>query len=351
MLRDLKYLLAYIAPALAFLALVWQGWWSYATVIVAYVMIPVAEQFARGTTKNFSEAGEQKKTASPLFDLLLYLNVPILFTLLWLYFPLVTSGNLETYETVGLTMGMGVVMASIGINVAHELGHRKKKHEQLMAKTLLTTALYTHFNIEHNRGHHLWVATDEDPSSARMGESLYAFWFRSIFGVYTNAWKLENQRLRRESKPVFSIANEMIWFQLAHLAYLGIVWWFFGWLGIGFAVTVAALGIIQLETVNYIEHYGLSRQRLDSGRYEKVSPHHSWNSNHEAGRIFLYELTRHSDHHFKANRKYQVLRHFDESPQLPHGYPASMLMALVPPLWFRVMNRRVQAVEDGSNVV
>lgn len=348
MLRDLKYLLAYIAPASTFLALFLQGAWSFATVIVAFVMIPLVEQFAAGTTKNFSEAEEEEKAVSPLFDLLLYLNVPIILALLWLYFPIVTSGNLETYETVGLTLSMGIIVTTIGINVAHELGHRKKKYEQLMSKLLLISALYTHFNIEHNRGHHLWVATKEDPSSARFGESLYAFWFRSIFGVYTKAWKLENQRLRKEGKAVFSLANEMIWFQVAHLAYLGTVWWFFGWVGVGFAVAIAVLGIIQLETVNYIEHYGLARKRLESGRYEKVSPRHSWNSNHEMGRIFLYELTRHSDHHFKATRKYQVLRHFDESPQLPHGYPASMLMAMVPPLWFWVMNRRVRAVESGS---
>lgn len=344
-MRDLKYLIAYIAPASAFVAVLMQGAWSFSTVIVAFVFIPIAELFAPRNTDNFSEAEEDKRAVSLFFDLLLYLNVPALFGIIWLYLNAVTSGLAETWEVVGMTLSVGVVIGTIGINVAHELGHRVKKYEQVMAKALLTSALYTQFNIEHNRGHHLWVATKEDPSSARLGESLYAFWFRSIFGVYVNAWRLENKRLEREGKSVFSYHNEMIWLQLAHVVYLALVWWQFGWTGVGFAVAAAFLGILLLETVNYIEHYGLSRRKLESGRYERVSPRHSWNSNHEVGRIFLYELTRHSDHHFKATRKYQVLRHFDESPQLPYGYPASMLMAIIPPLWFSFMNKRVEAIQ------
>ncbi len=348
MLRDLKYLFAYVAPLATFAAVLWQGYWSFATVIVAFVMIPLVEQFSAGTTRNLTPEEEEAKAASPFFDLLIYLNLPILLALLWLYFSAVANGGLQGWEIAGMTLSMSVIMASIGINVAHELGHRSKKYEQFMAKVMLTTVLYTHFNIEHNRGHHLWVSTPEDPSSARLGESLYRFWVRSTIGTYVNAWKLENERLRRAGKPVFSPANEMIWMDLGKIFYLSLVWYFFGWVGVGFAVLIAIGGFLQLETVNYIEHYGLSRKRLPSGFYEKVTPRHSWNSNHEMGRIFLYELTRHSDHHFKATRKYQVLRHFDESPQLPHGYPASMLMSLVPPLWFSVMDKKVREVQRGE---
>ena len=345
-MRDLKYLIAYLAPVSAYLAVLWQGGWSFATVVVAFVFIPLAELVAPQSSKNLSEEAAEKKAASPLFDLLLYLNVPLHFVLLWLYFRAVTSGGAAVWEVVGMTLSVGVVMGTIGINVAHELGHRVKKYEQLLAKALLTTALYTQFNIEHNRGHHLWVGTPKDPSTALLGESLYRFWPRSIFGVYRNAWRLENNRLRRDGKAAFSFSNEMVWFQIAHLAYLGLVWWQFGWTGVGFAVAVALLGILLLETVNYIEHYGLARRQLESGRYERVTPRHSWNSNHEVGRIFLYELTRHSDHHYKATRKYQVLRHFDESPQLPYGYPTSMLLATVPPLWFSLMDKRARAVQN-----
>ncbi|MEZ4952273.1 MAG: alkane 1-monooxygenase [Saprospiraceae bacterium] len=340
MLKDLKYIIAYLTPASAFIAVTWQGGWSFSTVIIAFIIVPIIEQFAKGTERNLSAKEEEKKENAYFFDLLLYLNLPILYIILWCYFSAITNDPLTVWETVGVTMSVGVTLGGVGINVAHELGHRKKWYEQWMAKTLLTAALYTQFYIEHNRGHHLWVATDEDPSSARQGESLYQFWVRSIIGVYTHAWQLENGRLKKMGKSPFSLSNEMFWLQTAHLSYLIAVWSFFGWTGVAFAVVVATLAILQLETVNYIEHYGLRRKRLASGFYEKVGPHHSWNSNHEIGRILLYELTRHSDHHYKATRKYQVLRHFDESPQLPHGYPASMLMALIPPLWFSVMDKR-----------
>ena len=259
MRRDLKYLIAYLLPLSAYIAVLWQGLWSFAAVVLAFGILPLVEQFVGGGTRNLSEAEEAQKAASPLFDGLLYLNLPLLYGALWLYFTAVTGGGPQTWELVGMTLSMGILTGSLGINVAHELGHRQALHETLMAKLLLTSALYTQFNIEHNRGHHRWVATDQDPSSARPGESIYRFWMRSVWGTYLNAWHLENDRLRQAGKPLFSIWNEMIWFQLAHLVYLSLVWWQFGWRGVAFAVAVAVLGFLLLETVNYIEHYGLRK--------------------------------------------------------------------------------------------
>jgi len=224
MLRDLRYLLAYLPPATAYLAVTQLGLWSFSTVIFTFGLVPLYEQFSTGTTKNLTAGEEEKKAASPLFDLMLYLNLPLLFCLLWLYLSAVTSGRLVWWEVFGITLSMGIIMGSIGINVAHELGHRMKKYEQFMAKVLLTTTLYNHFNIEHNRGHHLWVSTPRDPASAKCREGLYRFWLRSITGGYTGAWHLENDWLRKAGKPAFSAANEMIWFQMAHLVYLLGVW-------------------------------------------------------------------------------------------------------------------------------
>jgi alkane 1-monooxygenase len=240
---------------------------------------------------------------------------------------------------------MGIFLGAMGINVAHELGHRDTWYEQLFAKLLLLPNLYTHFTIEHNRGHHVNIATDRDAASARYNEWLYAFWVRSVTTAYFSAWRLEAKRLRAEGKPVLSVHNEMIWLQLLQLGYLAVVWWIGGTFLLLSAIQIAAGGFLMLETVNYIEHYGLRRRKNESGRYERVQPWHSWNSNHELGRIMLYELTRHSDHHYKASRKYQVLRHFDESPQLPFGYPLSMICAMLPPLWFAIMNPRVKELE------
>lgn len=339
--KDSKYLLAYLAPATAFAAIYYQGYWSFATVYFAFILVPLLELFIPYSKENLSQEEEETKLSIQLFDWLLYSNIPILWGLIWYYFSTISAGGLAAYEVIGMTMSVGILTGTIGINVAHELGHRVKKYEQNMSKALLLSALYMHFFIEHNRGHHKNIATNEDPASARFGENLYSFWIRSSVGGYLNAWQLEAERLSRKGETVFSLKNEMIIFQIIQVGYLIAVGLIFGWMMVPFAIAIAISGFLLLETVNYIEHYGLRRKKLASGRYENVTMQHSWNSNHELGRILLYELTRHSDHHFKATRKYQVLRHFDESPQLPFGYPGCMLLSLFPPAWFSVMNKKV----------
>jgi alkane 1-monooxygenase len=346
--KDAKYLIAYVAPAAVLFALLAQGIWSYAGVYVAFVLIPILDVLLPSSDANFTEAEEQSRLSEHFFDWLLYLNVPILYGLIIFYFHTLSTQVLATYEIVGLTLSLGIIVSTIGINVAHELGHRANKWEQRLSKTLLLSALYMHFFIEHNRGHHKNVATDKDPATSRYGEWVYVFWFRSVIGGYISAWKLEAKRLKRKGTSFWSLDNEMIQFTLIQAAYLAVVGWIWGTAMIGYAVAIAVVGFLLLESVNYIEHYGLRRQQIAEGRFEKVGPQHSWNSDHEVGRIFLYELTRHSDHHFKASRKYQVLRHFDNSPQLPLGYPASILTSFVPPLWFALMNKRVRDLAKPS---
>lgn len=341
-MRDLKYLLAYSAPLLALLGLLWGGWWSYAAIIEAFIFIPVLEQLLPFSKGNTPESQESERSKVFFFDLLLYLHVPIIYGMLWLFFQNMASGTFSTFEVTGMTASMGLILGSFGINVAHELGHRQSKLEPLLSKMLLLPNLYMHFIIEHNRGHHKNVGTDEDPASAKFGETVYGFWFRSIAGAYKNAWKLEAERLKKLDLPPLHWRNEMLIFQIVQTAYLFLVAYWFGWAVAGFAILIAVIGFLLLESVNYIEHYGLRRKKLESGRYEPVRLQHSWNSDHELGRIFLYELTRHADHHYKATRKYQILRSFEESPQLPLGYPGSVILSLVPPLWFKIMNPRVQ---------
>lgn len=349
MWKGLKYLIAYIAPASAYLGVYLQGAWSFSGVYVAFVLIPILDMLAPQSDANYAPEEEKERLSNPFFDILLYANIPILFVLAACYFNTIAAGGLAAYEILGMTLSVGIIVGTIGINVAHELGHRSNRAEQAMAKLLLLTALYMHFFIEHNRGHHKNVATDADPASARLGETAYAFWLRSISGSYRNAWRLEKERLAKKDVQCWSWKNEMVrftFYQLAYLLLIGLIW---GWQMSGFALAIAAVGVLLLESVNYIEHYGLRRRMLPDGRYERVSPFHSWNSDHEPGRIFLYELTRHSDHHYKTSRKYQVLRHFDDSPQMPAGYPASILLALVPPAWFHIMNEKVKAVMAANN--
>lgn len=342
MWKDAKYLIAYIAPLAGYLGVYYGGVWSLGSIYIGFVLIPIIEQILPKSDANLPPEAEEKKALSRFFDVLLYLNIPILYGLIAFFFYRLSQGGLTTGEIIGMICNVGLIVGTCGINVGHELGHRVTKYEQIMAKILLLPALYMHFYIEHNRGHHKNIATPEDPASARLGENIYAFWFRSVTGSYLNAWKLEAERLRRQDQPVLSWQNEMLRFQVIQIAYLVAVGLLFSWWMVGYAVAIAVFGFLMLESVNYIEHYGLRRELLPNGRYEHVTPRHSWNSDHELGRIFLYELTRHSDHHYKATRKYQVLRHMEESPQLPLGYPASIVASLVPPVWFGVMNGKIR---------
>ena len=340
-MKDLKYLLAYLLPLSAAVGLRFQGAWAWSTVALAFGIIPLLEIWTPQSTLNTPPAEEDSRARRFLFDALLYLNFPLLFVLYGGYLYTLQYTLLSAAGVAGLTLSLGIVVGAVGINIAHELGHRHRRFEQQMAQWMLLTALYQHFFIEHNRGHHKHVATDLDPASARRGEPVFSFWWRSICGGWKNAWRLEAERLRPAGLPVWSRHNDMLRFQITQILWLTAIGSLLGLKALAGALAIALIGILLLETINYIEHYGLRRQILPSGRPEPVSPAHSWNSNHELGRIFLYELTRHSDHHYKATRKYQILRHLDESPQLPFGYPTSVLLALVPPLWFRVMHPRL----------
>jgi alkane 1-monooxygenase len=340
-MKDFKYLIAYLLPASAFLGLEWKGYWLFFTVIFAFGLLPLGEMILPQHYDNTPEANETTRSNTRFFDWLLYLHLPLLYLLIFNALHVFKNNDLSIMETIGMVMSVGIIVSSFGINVAHELGHRSNPKEQFLSKALLLSALYMHFFIEHNLGHHKNVATDEDPSSARMGENMYAFWFRSVKDSYLSAWNLEAVRLKKLGKPPYSVDNQMIWFQIIQITYLILIGIFFGYAAILIAIGFAVVGFSLLEAVNYIEHYGLRRQKLASGRYEPVLPKHSWNSNHELGRIFLYELTRHSDHHFKSTRKYQILNHYEDAPQLPFGYPMSILIAFFPPLWFKMMDKKL----------
>ncbi len=340
-MRDLKYLAAYLIPLTAVIALSLQGLWSYSTVIFAFGIIPIMDPLMPRSEANLTSDQKETYLKNKVFDYLLYLNLPIMYGILIFLVYTLTNNSLANYEITGLVLSVGIVIGTCGINVGHELGHRNNKMEQLLAKVLLLPSMYMHFFIEHNKGHHKNVATPHDPATARYGEILYTFWIRSTIGSYWNAWLLENTRLKKEGKAIFSLHNEMLLFLLVQTGYLLSIYFIFNLNIMLLVLAAGVVGFLLLESINYIEHYGLERKLLPNGRYERVQPKHSWNANFELGRIILYELTRHSDHHYLASKKYQVLDHHDESPQLPLGYPASILMALVPPLWFRVMHKKV----------
>lgn len=284
--------------------------WAFTALVVVFGVLPALEMLLPSSTANMSAAEEEVAKKDRLNDLILYSLVPIQWALLVFFLLRISEPGLPLLVKLGYTTAFGMACGVLGINAAHELGHRPTKHEQLMSKLLLLTTLYMHFFIEHNRGHHKHVSTDEDPASSRYGEMLYTFFFRTITGSWLSAWKLERVRLERKKQPFWSWHNEMLRFQVIQGVLVLAIALLFGAEAMGWFLGAALIGILLLETVNYIERYGLRRRRKGAS-YERVLPVHSWNSDHPLGRLILLELTRHSDHHYMASRKHQVLRHLD----------------------------------------
>lgn len=348
--RAFKYLspcIIYYGAITSFLS---QGWIIWMPLIYAWVIIPLLELFIKPDPSNLSEAEEEMAKHSKVYDYLLYLVVPLQYVALGFFLYTITYVTQPGFDVAGKTAVMGLLCGTFGINVGHELGHRVNRFEQFLAKALLLTSLYMHFYIEHNRGHHKRVATPEDPSSARYGEWLYAFWLRSIVYSYFSAWHIANREQVKKGQSSFSFANEMIRCQLIQLLFVVTIIFFFGWMTALLFVAAALQGILLLETVNYIEHYGLERKPIGIDKYERAAPEHSWNSNHVIGRVMLFELSRHSDHHYLASRKYQVLRHHDNSPQMPTGYPGMMILSFFPPVWLSVMNARIKKLQHKAAI-
>ena len=341
MWKDLKYLAAYLVPASAWISLRLEGLGAFFTVFFVFMFVPLLELLLPASNSNIQEDQEDKRSQRFFFDFLLYLNIPLVYGLVLYGAHQVATSDPGGTEWLGWMLSVGIVIGANGINVAHELGHRPERWHQFLAKALLLPAFYQHFFIEHNLGHHKWVATDRDPASAARNQGLYGFWVQSILGSWKSAWQIESDRLRKLNQPAFFWNHACFQFVVAQFIWILLIGFLWGISSSLFALAAGLVGVLLLETVNYIEHYALRRTILPSGRPEPVRPVHSWNSNHELGRILLYELTRHSDHHYKSNRKYQVLRHLEESPQLPTGYPGCMVLALFPPLWFAIIHPRL----------
>lgn len=342
-----KYLLVLTLPATVAVSFTSNNALTYLPLIYAFGIVPFVELFLKADQNNLTDTERALAKSDRRYDVLVRLMVPIQYAFVGWFFFAVQEEGLKGFALIGRITALGMMCGVVGINVAHELGHRSNSFDRFLSKTLLLSSLYSHFYIEHNRGHHRHVATPNDPATARRGEMLYIFWVRAMFGAWINSWKIEADRLKRDGKPWWSSQNEMLRLQLIQLAAVIGIYLAFGAHVSLYFVVAAFIGGLLLETVNYIEHYGLARNAAANGRYERVMPKHSWNSNHVYGRLLLFELSRHSDHHYKASTPYQLLDHIDEAPQLPTGYPGMMLLALLPPLFFAVMNQRVDKLHGG----
>ncbi|HDR9021580.1 TPA: alkane 1-monooxygenase [Burkholderia vietnamiensis] len=320
-------------------------WWFGP--LFAFGVIPILDTLIGDDRDNPPEAVVPQLEPSRYYRWIVYLATLVEYVAFFMCVRIVGTHALAWYDYLGFALSLGAA-TGISINTAHELGHKTNRFERWLAKITLAPVAYGHFFVEHNRGHHVRVATAEDPASARFGESFWAFLPRTVAGSIRSAWRLEKARLERLGRSPWTWRNEVLHAWAMTVVVWGIAIAMAGPVVIPFLVIQAAYGASLLEVVNYVEHYGLGRRKLPSGRYERCTPQHSWNSNHVVTNLFLYQLQRHADHHANPTRSYQALRHFDDSPQLPAGYATMILFAYVPPLWYRVMNPRVVAHYGGD---
>lgn len=333
--------MVYLLPVTVYFAFRGEGLMSFLPVGVFFVLVPLLELLIRPDNGNFDEETALMEKKSPVYDWILYLAVPVQIGMLLYYFQVISVTPPDSVEFFGRVFAMGLMCGVMGINIGHELGHRPERINQFLGEVLLLTSLNTHFLPYHNEGHHREVATPEDPATAGRNQLLFHFWVDSHFRSYAKAWKIENRRMRKQGNSAFSLDNRMVVYSMANVMLLALIYSFFGVKVLLAFVLSAVVGILLLETVNYIEHYGLLRKKNEKGRYERVRNVHSWNSDHQIGRLMLFNLSRHSDHHYKASKKYQVLESLEGSPQMPTGYPGMMVLALLQPIWFRLMNRKL----------
>nr|WP_240918750.1 alkane 1-monooxygenase [Rhodococcus sp. 14C212] len=357
-----------IPPTAIFLAttLVWGfnqlGWtavspmWWWIGPLLVYVLLPILDRFFGPDGQNPPDEVMEMLENDRYYRYCTYAYIPFQLASLVFACYLWSTGNLSwlgidgglgLISKIGLAFSVGM-MGGVGINTAHELGHKKDDLERWLSKITLAQTFYGHFYIEHNRGHHVRVSTPEDPASARFGESFWTFLPRSVWGSLKSSWELEKARLQRLGKSPWTLRNDVLNAWAMSVVLFGVLVAVFGPVIIPFLILQAVYGFSLLETVNYLEHYGLLRQKTATGRYERCTPAHSWNSDHIVTNIFLYHLQRHSDHHANPTRRYQTLRSMDGAPNLPSGYASMIGLAYIPPLWRKVMDHRVVEHYDGD---
>lgn len=311
--------------------------------LISYGLMPLLDYLIGEDENNPPEAVVPQLDADRYYRWLTWATVPLHFVALVGCAWWVGTQGLSWWAVLLLAYVAGTD-SGLGINTGHELGHKHTLIEQWLARLVLAVPAYGHFTVEHGRGHHRFVSTPDDHASARMGETIYRFVLREIPGGIRRAWALEAERLAQLGHGPWSLRNTMLQsYAVTALLQLGLVA-AFGWLMLPFLAVHNVVAWWQLTSANYVEHYGLLRERLPDGRFEPPQPHHSWNTNHLVTNLATFHLQRHSDHHANPSRRYQSLRHFEQLPQLPSGYFGMFPLSYVPPLWFRVMDPRLMAL-------
>lgn len=323
------------------------GTWNWLTLVVWYLVLPVADFIVGTDANNPPDSAIEQLDQDSYYRILTYIAVLVHYVVFIVAAWYAVTQPWSAVSFLGLTLSIGL-MNGLAINTGHELGHKKTALERWLAKIVLAVVGYGHFFIEHNRGHHKDVATPEDPTSARLGESIYAFALREVPGAFRRAWRSETERLARKGRRVWSLENEVLQPLFITVLLYATMSAVLGPIMLILLPLQAAFGWWQLTSANFIEHYGLLRQKGADGRYERCRPEHSWNANHIVTNVILFHLQRHSDHHANPTRRYQSLRNFDGLPELPSGYPAMFVLSYFPWAWRRVMDHRVLTWARGD---
>jgi alkane 1-monooxygenase len=343
--KKLSFLVCFVLPVIAIVGQIYGGFYHLIVPATVFIALPILDFVFGKDRTNPNESDFLSLQNDSYYRYLTY--VWAFFQLGFVIWAVIQVVLIERpiWETLLFAFSVGLVTGGIGITVAHELGHKASKWEQFLSKMVYMTVAYMHFFIEHNRGHHVNVSTFDDPATSRLGENFYQFYPRTFVGSLHSAWKLEVSRLSKSGLKTLHYKNEMLRYAVVMILFCGFLFGIssyikgsFAYEAVIFFVVQAFVAISLLELTNYIEHYGLRRKEVSPGKFEKVLPGHSWNQNYFVSNAFLFHLQRHSDHHASAGRRYQALRHYDEAPQLPYGYEVMILIALIPPLWFKMMH-------------
>ncbi|MHA3913912.1 alkane 1-monooxygenase [Halovulum sp. GXIMD14793] len=339
--RALPFWISLLLVPLVALAAAYGGWYLLLVPIVAYPLITLIDTVVPHEEDGMDPATEDDQLFWYRLITLIWapIQVGVLIGAIWA----AGHGHLAGWEIAALAVVVGMITGPIGINYAHELVHQRGRLERFLGEVLLISTAYGHFRSEHVYIHHRYVGTPKDAVTARYNEGFYRFLARCVPGQLTSAFRVERERLAARGRPIWHSANPFWRYGFGALGFVTAALLFGGWPGLMLWIGQAAVAIVYLELVNYVEHYGLTRKHLGDGKYELVKPHHSWNADHKITNFLLINLQRHSDHHYRPSRRFPVLQtyHKNDAPQLPHGYPLMSLWALMPPYWRKRMNPRV----------
>ena len=337
-MKPVNYLILLVLPAMVIAGYYLGGWFNFLAPVCCFFAYPVANLFL-SSSEEHAHANKNYPLASYRTVALIFVPVLVCLTAWCIY--TVSKSKINAVEFTGFVLSLGIVNSILGFTLAHEFIHRFTKTEKLAGYILLLQNNYMHYGIEHVGGHHVYACTPQDPHTARIGESIYSFLPRAILRTYTNAITIERKRLFRERIKIPLLRNRILWFGVLQIVLMLIIFFILNLSALIFFVLQNIVAITLLHIINYLQHYGLMRKANDAGNYEKLDVHHAWNTGKKNSSLNLFELENHADHHMHPDKRFEKLKHTDESPQHPAGYSFMVLLSLIPPLWFKVMNKRI----------